>query len=132
MYEANTGHVVERPGFLSLGGIMAGCSLDSFADGRRGIVEAKCPKSATHYEDLRTRQIPRDYRWQCIHNLWVSEAEWCDFISYDARFPEDLQYLCVRLERDPKEIAAYETAAMRFLAEVAIEIHEINSLRVAA
>lgn len=131
-YEAETGCIVEPVGFLSLGPIMAGCSLDSFVMGRRGIVEAKCPESATHYEYLRTKQIPADYRWQCVHSLWVSDAEYCDFISFDNRFPDDLQYLCVRLDRDDKEIAAYESSALRFLAEVAVDVNEINKLRVAA
>ena len=131
-YEAETGSILEPVGFLSLGPIMAGCSLDSFVSGRKGIVEGKCPESATHFEYLRTRQIPADYRWQCIHNLWVSEADYCDFISWDDRFPEDLQYLCIRLERNETEIAAYEQAALQFLAEVEIEVEEVNKLRKSA
>jgi hypothetical protein len=131
-YEAETGSILEPVGFLSMGAVMAGCSLDSFVSGRMGIVESKCPESATHYEYLKTKQIPTDYRWQCIHNLWVSGAQYCDFISFDGRFPEDLQYLCVRLERSEIEISNYESAAMRFLAEVAVEVTEINKMRVAA
>lgn len=130
-YEAETGAILEPVGFLSLGGIMAGCSLDSFVSGRKGIVEVKCPESATHYEYLKTRQIPELYRWQCLHNLWVSGADYCDFISMDSRFPDDLQYLCVRMERNCSEIAAYEDAAMRFLAEVSIEVEEVCKLRAA-
>ena len=131
-YEAESGYILEPLGFLSMGPIMAGCSLDSFIHGRRGIVEIKCPESATHYEYLKSRQIPTDYRWQCIHNLWVTGAEICDFISFDDRFPEDLQYLCVRLDRKEREIEAYELEVNRFLAEVAIEVSEINKLRIAA
>lgn len=131
-HEAETGCILEPLGFLSMGPIMAGCSLDSFIHGRRGIVEIKCPESATHYEYLKTRQIPSDYRWQCIHNLWVTGAEYCDFISFDDRFPDDLQYLCVRLERKESEIQAYDAEVSRFLAEVAVEVTEINKLRIAA
>lgn len=131
-YEAETGCILEPLGFLSMGPIMAGCSLDSFVHGRKGIVEIKCPESATHYEYLRTRQIPSDYRWQCIHNLWVTGAEFADFISFDDRFPEDLQYLHVRLERKEREIEAYEAEVNKFLAEVTVEVGEINKLRKAA
>lgn len=131
-YEAETGCILEPLGFLSMGPIMAGCSLDSFIHGRRGIVEIKCPESATHYEYLKTQQIVSDYRWQSIHNLWVTGAEYCDFISFDDRFPDDLQYLCVRLERNESEIAAYDAEVNRFLAEVAVEVSEINKLRIAA
>lgn len=130
-YEAETGEFTERVGFLSLGPVMAGCSLDSFVNSRRGIVEAKCPESATHYEYLKTRVIPTDYHWQCTHNLWVSGAEYCDFISYDNRFPEALQYLCVRLKRNELEIKAYEKAVLKFLAEVSIEVEEIRKLEAA-
>jgi hypothetical protein len=97
-----------------------------------GIVEAKAPESATHFAYLRTREIPYDYRWQCLHNLWVSGADYCDFVSFDDRFPEELQYLCVRLERDQKEIREYEIAVCRFLAEVDEEVDEVNKLRTAA
>lgn len=131
-YEAQTGDILERVGFLSLGPVMAGCSLDAFISGRTGIVEFKCPESATHFEYLRSREIPEDYRWQCIHNMWVSRAEYCDFVSFDDRFPDDLQYLCVRLERNEQEIKAYEAAVHRFLAEVSVEVGAINKLRKAA
>jgi len=132
IYEAMTGQILERVGFLSLGPVMAGCSLDGFVAGRAGIVEAKCPKSATHYEYLTTREIPGDYRWQCVHNLWVSGAQWCDFISYDDCWPERLQYLCVRLERNEQEIQAYAASAGRFLAEVSVAVNDINKLKAAA
>jgi hypothetical protein len=132
IYEAQSGEIVERVGFLSCEGIMAGCSLDAFVDSRQGIVEAKCPKPATHLEYLRTKQIPTDYYWQCIHNCWVSRARWCDFISYQPDFPEELQYLCVRLTPTMQELVAYEGEAMKFLAEVAVETNEINAMRTAA
>lgn len=134
-YEAETGEILTRVGFLSRNDLAAGCSLDAaILTGDRiiGIVEAKCPESATHFEYLRTKQIPSDYRWQCLHNLWVSGAEWCDFISYDDRFPEDLQYLCVRFQPNEKEIRDYEIAVLKFLAEIAEEVDEVNKLRVAA
>jgi predicted phage-related endonuclease len=132
LYEAESGLILERVGFLSLGTVMAGCSLDGFVGGREGIVEAKCPKSATHYEYLMTREIPADYRWQCVHNLWISGARWCDFISYDDCFPPELQYLCLRLERNEIEIRDYAAAAGRFLAEVSVAVADINKLKAAA
>lgn len=131
-YEAETGEILEPVGFLSLGPVMAGCSLDSFVYGRKGIIEGKCPESATHYEYLKSGTIPHDYHWQCVHNLWVSGADYCDFISFDDRFPDDLQYLCVRLLRNDNEIKAYELAALQFLAEVSVEVDAINTLRKAA
>lgn len=130
-YEARTGNIIQRTGFLSCGPIMVGCSLDGHVNDFEGVVEAKCPESATHLEYLRTRQIPVDYRWQCIHNMWVSNARWCDFISFDPSFPEDLQYLCVRLERNDVEMTSYDLEATMFLAEVTVEVNEIQKLRAA-
>lgn len=131
-YEAETGEILERVGFLTCGAVMTGCSLDAFVCGRKGIIEGKAPESATHLEYLRTRKIPDDYYWQCLHNLWVSGADYCDFVSFDDRFPDELQYLCVRLERSESAIKAYEATAHRFLAEVTVEVGEINKLRIAA
>lgn len=131
-YEARTGSIVERTGFLSCESIMVGCSLDGHINAFEGILEAKCPESATHYGYLKTREIPEEYRWQCLHNMWVSGAKWCDFVSFDPSFPADLQYLCVRMERNEKDITAYALAATMFLAEVVVEVNEIQKLRVAA
>jgi len=131
-YEAKSAEILERVGFLSLGDVMAGCSIDSFISDRKGIVEAKCPESATHFEYVETQVIPDDYRWQCVHGLWVTGAEFCDFISFDDRFPPHLQYLCVRLERDEKEIKAYEAMALSFLDEVKEKVAAIQKLRAAA
>jgi hypothetical protein len=131
MYEARMGCIVERTGFLSCGPIMVGCSLDGHVNDFEGVIEAKCPESATHLEYLRTREIPTDYRWQCVHNMWVSNARWCDFISFDPSFPVDLQFLCIRLERNELEIGAYADAASKFLAEVSVEVQDIQKLRAA-
>ena len=127
-YEVRTGNIVDRTGFLSCGPIMAGCSLDGHVNDFEGIVEIKSPKEATHLEYLQTKQIPTAYRWQCLHSLWVTGAQWCDFVSYQPSFPEHLQYLCVRMARSETEVAAYEKDAMQFLAEVALEVKTIKEL----
>jgi hypothetical protein len=127
-YEARSGYLIERTGFLSLGPIMAGCSLDGHVNDFEGVVEAKCPKEATHFEYLKTRQVPTEYRWQCIHSMWVTGAKWCDFVSYSPFFPTNAQYLCVRLERNEFEIAAYEREALQFLAEVTLDVKAILEL----
>lgn len=130
-YEARTGNIVERTGFLSCESILAGCSLDGHINAFEGILEAKCPESATHYGYLKTREIPEDYRWQCIHNMWVSNAKYCDFVSFEPNFPQDLQYLCVRIERSERDMTSYELAATLFLAEVSVEVNDILKLRAA-
>lgn len=131
-YEAMTGEIVEHTGFLSLDGKMAGCSLDGHVNDFEGIVEIKCPKSATHLKYLRSGGIPTDYYAQCLHNMWVTGAKWCDFVSYDDRFPADLQLYIARMVRDETAITAYALAVELFLAEVDAEVLSVQSLRKAA
>lgn len=120
-YEAHTGNLVRRTGFLAADDLPVGCSLDGDVGDFAGIVELKCPKSATHLGYLESRELPASHRPQLIHNMWVTGAQWCDFVSFDDRFPEDLQLFLVRIERTPElqiEIAAYEKVALEFLAQV--------------
>lgn len=130
-YEADTGNIVERTGFLIAPDVMAGCSLDGSVDNFAGIIEVKCPKTATHAGYLRSRTIPADYMAQITHNLWVSEAAWCDFVSFDDRMPEGLQYLRIRVERASVNMKAYEDALLAFLAEVDAEVDALLALRAA-
>lgn len=131
-YEARTGEIVEKSGFLVCDSIMAGCSLDGHIGNMVGILEGKAPKSATHLKYLRAGVVPDEYRPQCRHNLWVTGAEWCDFISWDDRFPPDMQLFIKRMTRTEAELPAYESDVTRFLAEVAIELKGLKEMRGAA
>lgn len=128
-YMARTGRIVEATGFLAHDTHMAGCSLDGHVGAFEGIVEAKAPKSATHLRYLRSGACPPDYLPQITHNLWITDARWCDFVSFDDRFPPELQLVIVRVMRDEGVIAAYESKALGFLAEVE---HEENVIRTLA
>lgn len=121
LYEAVCGQVVQRSGFIVLNGQQAGCSLDGHVGDYDGIVEGKAPIAATHLEYLKSGKVPEDYMRQIIHNLWVTGAQWCDWLSYHPDFPESLQVKVVRIDRDEKAIAEYEKKALAFLAEVDAE-----------
>jgi hypothetical protein len=116
-YEAANDAIVEEAGFAYLPDIAAGCSVDGFIDGRRGFFEAKCPKSATHIAYLQGNRLPPEYVPQVTHDFWITGAEFCDFVSFDPRFPEKLQLFQVRVLRAELDIDAYETEVLRFLAE---------------
>jgi putative phage-type endonuclease len=128
-YEAHSGNLVRRTGFLSHDSLMVGCSLDGDVDEFAGIVELKCPKSATHLSYLKTGELPANHRPQVLHNLWVTGAQWCDFASYDDRFPAHLRLFVVRVVREPVEMLAYEKNLLRFLDEVEAEYQSVLSLR---
>lgn len=121
-YEAQTGQIVQRTGFIVHDELMAGASLDGHIGEFVGIVEAKSPLAATHLEYLRTGQVPSDYQKQITHQLWITGAAWCDWFSYHPDFPESLRCRVVRVARDEAEIAKYETQARAFLAEVDTEL----------
>lgn len=117
-YEMLTGQIVTRSGFLAHDTLMAGCSLDGHIGEFEGIVEAKSPIAATHLEYLETGTVPGEYLKQITHNLWITGAAWCDWLSYQPDFPESLQVRQVRVMRDEASIAEYEAKAKAFLAEV--------------
>lgn len=121
-YEAKTGNLVRRTGFLAHTGLPVGCSLDGDVDNFTGIVEVKCPNSATHLDYVKARALPSEYRAQVLHNLWITGAEWCDFVSYDDRFPQKLRLLVVRVARNEFDLMAYERAVLAFLDEIDAEL----------
>lgn len=132
-YEAVTGDILQRCGFVLLNDWEAGCSPDGYIDNFRGIVGFKCPKSTTHIDYLKRRRLPPEYVPQATHEMWVTDAEFYDFCSYDDRLPEGLQFLHVRIERAElkAEIEAYEHEVKRFLAEVDAEVQALQKLRAA-
>lgn len=128
MYEAATGSLVERTGFLSLNHLDIGCSLDGHLGDFEGILELKAPRAANHWKYIKAGVLPSEHRYQIIHNLFVSGARWADFCSYAPDFPEPLRLFRVRVERNEAELASYEIQARQFLAEIDREYQEILSL----
>lgn len=117
-YELAKGVEVEQVGFVYHNTIkMAGASPDGLV-GDDGLIEIKCPKTSTHLEYLIAAKVPEDYKPQMFWQMACTDREWCDFVSYDPRLPEDLQLLVVRLPRDAERIAEMEKAVEEFLFEV--------------
>jgi len=127
-YESLTGQVVHRSGFLSLSDYQMGCSLDGHVDDFVGILECKCPKSATHLQYLKDGTVPKAHLPQITHNLYVTGAEYCDFFSWDDRFPTPLQTFLVRVNRADVDLKDYETKALAFLLEVQRDYDAIRTM----
>ena len=126
-YEARTGIIAQKTGFLSHTALMVGCSLDGHIGNFEGILEIKCPKSATHLRYLREGMVPSDYLPQMTHNLWMTGAQWADFLSYDDRFPPSLQTFLVRVYAKDLDLGAYEAKAMAFLSEVDADVAALKT-----
>jgi hypothetical protein len=88
------------------------------AVGNDGLVEIKCPNTATHVDFLRTMRPKGEYVWQMMAQMECSGREWVDFVSFDDRLPEPLQYACVRVPRDPDMIARMVSEIQKFLREL--------------
>lgn len=131
-YEALTGTVVARSGFLRHTDLAAGVSLDGHVGDFDGLVEAKCPIPATHLDYLRTGKVPLDYLRQVQHALWLTGAAWCDWLSYQPAFPEPLQTKLVRVVMTEAERASYELMVRTFLREVDAEEAEVRGMAVAS
>jgi putative phage-type endonuclease len=131
-FEVLTGQMVTRTGFLSHNVLLAGCSLDGHIGEFETIVEAKCPKSSTHLSYIRDGGIPDTYRFQIQHNLFITNANACEFISYDPRMPPELQLFRVRVSIDAFDMPAYHLALTLFLSEVDKEVTSILALAGAA
>ena len=125
-YEAETGQMVQRVGFVQHDSLMVGCSPDGYVGEWEGLIELKCPESTTHLEYRQGGVVPEEYRGQILHNLWVTGAAWCDFVSFDDRFPDDLQLFIVRQQRVQADIDAYALAAQLFLSEVEKELSAVR------
>lgn len=120
-FESATGLLTERLGYCRIPGHRLGCSLDARfedMDKRKGIVELKCPKSATHLRYLEEAVLPTDYVPQVTHNVWISGADYGYFQSYDPRFPESMQTFRILMRRSDLDIAGHAAACMQFLQEV--------------
>lgn len=128
-YEAHTGAMVRTSGFLCATDYPIGVSLDGHVGDYDGIIECKCPRAANHFEIIRAGGLPKKYLAQLLHGLFVTGAQWADFVSYCPQFPSDLQLYVYRLERDEAQIADYARKVIEFLGEVDAEQASVEKLR---
>lgn len=132
-YEAATGVLVRRTGFLAHVTLPIGCSLDGDVGDFRGLVSMKCPKPATHWGYYRNSLLLlEDYRPQVLHEMFVTGAEYTDLVSFDPRFPVDLQLVIRRVPRADLDLTAYELVLRLFLREVDDELAAMQALRTVA
>jgi putative phage-type endonuclease len=96
---------------------MSGASPDGLI-GHDGLLELKCPNTATHIETLLGKAAPAKYVHQMMWQMACTGRVWCDFASFDPRLPENMRLFVVRLHRDDNMIAELEAEVAAFLAEV--------------
>ena len=127
-YEFYQGVTVRQVAFVAHPSIdQAGCSPDGLIDAD-GLVEIKCPQTATHLETLLGQAVPGKYETQIQFQLACTGRKYCDFVSYDPRMPENMRLFIKRVARDDKRINELETEVAAFLLELAVKLSQLNSL----
>jgi putative phage-type endonuclease len=93
-----------------------------------GMVEIKCPNTATHFETMLSGKMPSKYMPQVQWQMACANRLWNDFVSFDPRAPEGLQLFITRIERDDKYIAELEAEVNKFLEELEKRIATLKTL----
>jgi len=127
-YEAKTGEMVEEVGFVPHPLIeWAGASPDGLV-GPHGLVEIKCPNTATMIDTLLTGKVPGKYNTQMQFQMACTGRHWCDYVVFDPRMPAKAQLFIKRVFRDDAFIQEMEAEIVNFLAEVNVQIQQINAI----
>ena len=127
-YEFETGRTVDLVGFVQHPSYtMAGASPDGLI-ATDGLIEIKCPNTATHIETLLGKAVPGKYVAQMQWQMACTGRQWCDFVSYDPRLPGHLQLAIYRMERDEAHIEDLNRAVGEFLAEVESILMQLEGL----
>lgn len=127
-FEIFTGHDVSIIDFVDHPSLeWCGASPDGLIDDD-GLIEIKCPSTATHIDYLLGQKPPAKYVPQMALQLICTGRKWVDFVSFDPRMPAKHRLFVVRYA--PNDLEKYNEAATLFLADVADTIERLN--RVAA
>jgi len=128
-FEAYADVMVEEVGFVQHPKIeMAGASPDGLV-GLFGMLEIKCPNTATHIDTLLSQTVPTKYITQMQWQMRCCERQWCDFVSFDPRLPQDLQLFVKRVEFDAAYVATLEEEVNLFLKELDDKINKLTNLK---
>ena len=109
-----------RVGFIRNG--RKGSSPDSLV-GDKGGLEIKCAIPAVQIDRLLKGRVPPEHVAQVQGNIWVSEREWWDFMSFCPGLPP----LVVRAPRDDAYIANLAKAVDAFNEELDAVVNSIRS-----
>lgn len=126
-YEFYRDLTVTETGFVRHPVLAAGASPDGLV-GDDGLIEIKCPKTATHIETLRTGAVDPAYLDQMQWQMACTGRAWCDFISFDPRMPESMAMWVRRHHRDDARIAEMEAAVAEFISEIETTISDLRRL----
>jgi putative phage-type endonuclease len=127
LYASTIFDPVVEVGFIDHPDILgAGCSPDGLV-GDDGIVEIKCPNTATFLEIFLTDNIPQKWLTQIQMQLDCTGRKWCDFVCYDPRMPEGGLIYVQRVERDEMFISTMREMIQTFIKELNEEVEQVKT-----
>jgi putative phage-type endonuclease len=127
LYEFMRDLLVVPVGLVSHPSIDMACASPDGLIGDHGLVEIKCPNTATHIETLLGGSVPGRYVTQMQWQMACCGRQWCDFVSFDPRMPAEMQLFVQRVDRDRDTIMALEGAVIAFLAEVSKTVSDLQA-----
>jgi putative phage-type endonuclease len=127
-YEAATGEFVIEVGLHKHPTIKGTHASPDGLVNDDGLIEIKCPNSATHIGTLKSGSVATQYVYQMQWQMACTGRQWCDFVSFDPRFPEHLQLFVKRFERDDKLIAELEAKVSAFLTRVESDLEALSKI----
>lgn len=104
---------------------MSGASPDGYV-GEAGMVEIKCPQTATHLDTLLSGGVPDKYEVQMQWQMACAGREWCDFVSFDPRLPPSMRLFVQRVPRDVSRILELETEVQAFIREIDQKVGDLR------
>ncbi len=119
LYELMTDVEVQQVGLVLHPSIEDSIASPDGLVGDVGLIEIKCPNSATHIETLLGAEIDGKYVKQMQWQMACTGRAWCDFVSFDPRLPGEMQMSVARVMRDDAMIRELEAETIKFLAELA-------------
>lgn len=127
-YEIETGRLVSPGGFWLHDRIaMFGASPD-YLLGKDGLVEIKCPTSDNHIQHFEDGEIDENYEWQMMAQCAVTGRRYCDYVSFDPRWPEHLQLWIKRFVPDQAVLRGMELEIEHFLEQVEQSATDLDHL----
>ena len=128
-YESAKDVLVEEVGFVPHPSFSeAGASPDGLV-GEFGLVEIKCPNTATHIQTLLEQKVPEKYITQMQWQMACTQRHWCDYVSFDPRMAEGLQLFIKRIEFDPVFVGKLDKEIINFLLDLEDKITQLNKLK---
>ena len=112
---------ITRVGFIRNGN--RGASPDSLL-GDDGGLEIKTALAHIQIDRLERDRLPPEHIAQVQGNIWISEREWWDFVSYCPKLP----MLCKRVYRDDAYIKTMSDEVDRFNDELAALVERIRGI----